>query len=217
MALTGAERVERHRQKQRGRIGDLEAEIERLKRRTVKIQPPTPSKRRLKEAMSNWENGGYGPSLLANNRDQSFDSFVGGVAVAIAVIESGKSWAYALDSSKFETAINLLLADMDSTGELSQYHAGAVSGLHSYFGDQSAPKAPPTPSPAPTITTNSITRARRAPEGLAEMMELTETPEYTAWRVAKDRATAIGAGAAGDSRKRCERRPGGRTGGTGGL
>ena len=131
MAQTGAERVERHRQKQRGRIAELEAEVERLKQKGVEIKIPVPSKKRRASAFNDMKDGGYGPTRLAGNHDQSFDSFLAGVGAAIAMFESGKK--YYLHDHSIEKAVRLLLANVNDTGEISMIHAGLITAVFRYL------------------------------------------------------------------------------------
>ena len=137
MALTGAQRVERHRQGQRARITDLEAENERLRAELANVKPtisiPAPSKKRRASAYEGMEHGGYGPTRLANNKGEAFafDSFLAGVGAAIAMFESGKKWYLHEDS--IEKAMRLLLANVNATGEISQVHAGLSLEVASYL------------------------------------------------------------------------------------
>ena len=140
MALTGSERVERHRQKQRGRIAELEAENTRLANALLKlsggpprIRIPTASKRRVEEFNKNLASGGYGPSLAAGNEEQSADSFIGGVTVALSMLSHGKEWYKA--PTQAEDAIALMLANAVSgdPGACSQMHAAGTMAIKAYM------------------------------------------------------------------------------------
>ena len=133
MAQTGAERVQKHRIKQRARIEELEAEVEALKARPMLTFPKPVRPKKLADSFTSMRMGGYGPSLLAGNHEESFDSFLGGVTVAMAVLVAGKRWPHYLDTKMVGAAHNLLLANVGDQGAVSQYHAGSVFAVRSYL------------------------------------------------------------------------------------
>ena len=131
MALTGAQRAERHKQKQRDRLLELEAEVRHLKQKGVGIQIPKASDKRRASAYKYMKSGGYGPTRLANNHEKSWDSFLAGVGAAIAMFESGKKWY--LHEHSIEKAMGLLLANVNAPGEISQICGGLTMAVDVYL------------------------------------------------------------------------------------
>ena len=135
MPMTGAQRVEKHRQGQKTRIAELEREVAALRDQRVTFSPKRPSKKRIKQFHEGMASGAYGTSRAAGKESFSFDSFLGGVASVIAMTESGNM--HNVNPVHFEKAVELLLAN-NGTGEASRgdagtMHAGAIFTCRSWI------------------------------------------------------------------------------------
>ena len=94
----------------------------------LEIPLPRTSQKRINEAIASWSSGGYGPNQF------SFESFLGGVAIAISMVEGGKQWMGGSGvTESVHKALRLLLANVGNVGEISQAHTMGHAYAEAYL------------------------------------------------------------------------------------
>ena len=125
--------------------------------------PRTPQKQ-INEAIRHWLEGGYGSSGT-----ESFDSFMGGVAVAISMVEGGKQWMEGPTTEFVHKALRLLLANVGSGG-IGQAHMIGYGRAEAYViprprGTKGTPGAPLLHTAGPPAGGLLLRRPLRAHRG----------------------------------------------------
>ena len=77
--------------------------------------------------------GGYGRSRAAGHKNvQSIDSYLGGIAAVLGLLEHGTGGFSAPDSDDIDKAVRLLLANGEA-GDAGTFHAGGGFAVKSWI------------------------------------------------------------------------------------